>query len=149
MALSDDLKHIIVILEEEGFGAIAGELMTEISLGRPIEKKKEDLDDARSVNLETTIFRVQIEQSDQVMEAMDFLRQRLVAPVRAFAEAERIAGDIFGDKALRIRFIDPDERVEAVPISRTDPGDASVADRLEALLAQLPSTVMPPLTDGS
>ena len=149
MALSEDLKQIISILDEEGFGAIAGELMTEISLGRPVEKARAAYDGARAGDPETTVVRSPIEQTDQLVEAMEFLRQRLVAPVRAFAEAERIAGDLSGHKALRIRFIDPDERFEAVPISRRDPGDASTADRLDNLLARLPSTLVPPLTDGS
>lgn len=38
MAISEEVRQIIFILEEEGFGALAGELLTEISLGHEVEK---------------------------------------------------------------------------------------------------------------
>jgi hypothetical protein len=80
---------------------------------------------------------------------MNFIRMRLVLPVRAFAEAERIASGLADERSVRIRFIDPDERIEVEPISRRDIGDASIADQLDAFLERLPSMIAPPSVDGS
>ena len=80
---------------------------------------------------------------------MNFIRARLVFPVRAFAEAEQIASGLSDGGGARIRFVDPDERIEAEPISRRDIGDASIADQLEAFLDRLPSMIVPPSVDGS
>lgn len=49
---------------------------------------------------------------------MNFIRMRLVLPVRIFAEAERIAGGLSDKGGVRIRFVDPEEGIEAEPISR-------------------------------
>jgi hypothetical protein len=150
MAISEEVRQIIFILEGEGFGALAGELLTEISLGREVEKEIPSDDQAsRSVDIETVVVRVPIEEGDQFREAMNFIRMRLVLPVRAFAEAERIAGGLSDIGGVRIRFIDPDERIEAEPISRRDVGDASIADQLDAFLERLPSMIVPPSVDGS
>jgi hypothetical protein len=95
MAISEEVRQIIFILEEEGFGALAGELLSEISLGREVEKEiPSDEQASRSVDIETVIIRVPIEEGDQLREAMNFIRTRLVLPVRAFAEAERIASGL-------------------------------------------------------
>lgn len=150
MAISDDVRQIIFILEDEGFGALAGELLTEISLGREVEKEiASDADANRGSERETVIVRVPIEETEPLRAALEFLRLRLVLPVRAFAEAERIAGQLSNDSSVRIRFVDPDERSEAEPLSRRDIGDASVADELDALLERLPLMVSPPAVDGS
>jgi hypothetical protein len=150
MAISEEVRQIIFILEEEGFGALAGELMTEISLGREVEKEIPSDEHADgSVDVETVVIRVPIGEGDQLREAMNFIRMRLVRPVRAFAEAERIASELSDQHSVRIRFIDPEDRVEAEPISRRDVGDASIADQLDALLERLPSMIEPPNVDGS
>jgi hypothetical protein len=149
MAISEEVRQIIFILEEEGFGALAGELLTEISLGHEVEKAIPQDDHAGGSDIETLIIRVPIEESDQLREAMNFIRMRLVLPVRAFAEAEQIAGRFSDKGGVRIRFVDPDERIEAEPFSRRDIGDASVADQLDAFLERLPSMIVPPSVDGS
>ena len=110
MAISEDVRQIIFILEQEGFGALAGELLTEISLGREVEKEIPSDDQASSsVDIETVIIRVPIEEGEQFREAMNFIRARLVFPVRAFAEAEQIASGLSDGGGARIRFVDPDE----------------------------------------
>lgn len=149
MAISEDLRRIIFILEEEGFGALAGELLTEISLGREVEKEAyvEDRSDKAGV-VETVVLRVPIEEPDQLQVAMDILRSRLVLPVRAFVEAEKIASELVGDGQVRIGFIDPEQRTATPPISTRDVGDASVADELDALLTRLPTMIIPPQIDG-
>lgn len=149
MAISKDVRQIIFILEEEGFGALAGELLTEISLGREVEKEAyvEDRSDKAGV-VETVVLRVPIEEPDQLQVAMDILRSRLVLPVRAFVEAEKIASELVGDGQVRIGFIDPEQRTATPPISTRDVGDTSVADELDALLTRLPTMIIPPQIDG-
>jgi hypothetical protein len=150
MAINEEVRQIIFILEEEGFGAIAGELLTEISLGHEVEKEiPSDEQASRSVNPETVIIHVPIEEGEQLREAMNFIRMRLVMPVRAFAEAERIASELSDEAGVRIRFVDPEERIEAEPISRHAIGDASIVDQLEAFLERLPSMILPPSVDGA
>ncbi len=149
MAISEEIRQIIFILEEEGFGALAGELLTEISLGREVEKESyvEGQSDKAGA-IETVIARVPIEEPDQLRVAMDILRSRLVLPVRAFIEAEKIASELVGDGQVRIGFIDPEQRTATPPISIRDVGDASVADELDALLTRLPNMIIPPQVDG-
>jgi hypothetical protein len=139
MAISEEVRQIIFILEEEGFGALAGELLTEISLGHEVERAIAQDDQAgRSVDIETVIIRVPIEESDQLREAINFIRMRLVLPVRAFAEAERIAGGLSDKGGVRIRFVDPEEGIEAEPISRRHIGDASIADQFDGSWSAFP-----------
>jgi len=148
MAISEDVRQIIRILEEEDFGALAGELLTEMSLGRPVEKRLDhgsDEGDADGAdNDETVLVRVPFADEEQLPESVQFLRLRLVEPIRAFAEAERIAGGLAGAKGVRIRFVDPEDRQETGPMSRGDLGDSSLADKLDALLMRLPDMRLPP-----
>jgi hypothetical protein len=95
------------------------------------------------------VVRVPIAEEDQLRDAMEFLRLRLVLPVRAFAEAERLAGQLAGDGGVRIRFIDPEEQFEAEPLSRRDVGDAGLADELDALLDRLPTMLSAPTIGGT
>ncbi len=145
MAVSEEVRQIVFILEEEGFGALAGELLTEMNLGREVEKfVVSEQDSDRASEPEAVVVRVPIAEDDQLREAMAFLRLRLVLPIRAFAEAERIAGQLGREGGVRIRFIDPEGRQEAEPLSRRDFGDASVADALDGLLERLPAMIAPP-----
>src|SRR5687767_8782279 len=107
MAISRDVSQIISILQEEGFEALAGELLAEISRGREVEKP-DSVDVQRSMGEPATVIqRVPIAEEEQLREAMSFLRLRLVDPVRAFAQAERIASELADAPGTRIRFIDP------------------------------------------
>ncbi len=149
MAISIELRQIISILEEEGFGALAGELLTEISLGREVENDAYfDEQAGISDQAETIITRVPIEKSDQLGAAMGILRAKLVLPVRAFVEAEKIASELAVHGKVRISFIDPEQRIATAPISARDVGDATVADELDALLTRLPNMILPPIIDG-
>lgn len=149
MAISEEVRQIIFILESEGFGALAGELLTEISLGREVEKDLAADGAARDAERETIVVRVPVAEEDQLRKAMEFLRLRLVLPVRAFAEAERLAGQLAGDGGVRIRFIEPEERFEADPLSRRDIGDTALADELDALLQRVPTMLSPISPDGA
>src|SRR3546814_19147974 len=79
---------------------------------------------------------------------MDILRSRLVLPVRAFVEAEKIASELVGDGQIRIGFIDPEQRTATPPISTRDVGDTSAADELDALLTPLPTMIIPAQADA-
>lgn len=167
MVISEDVRQLVRILEEEGFSAVAGEVLTEVSLGRLIEVPDPDDEDRGadrapegfSADLEvkhaalppetppekqTRLVRESLKEKEQLPFAVSLLRLRLVFPVRAFAEAERIAGQLSGAVAARIRFVDPVERLEIEPLSRRDAGDASAAEALDALLLQLPRSVTSP-----
>jgi hypothetical protein len=149
LAISEEVRQIIFILEDEGYGALAGELLTEISLGQEVEKETyvDDRSD-RTGALETVVVRLPILESDQLSTAIDFLRARLVLPVRAFVEAEEIASELAGNGDTRIGFIDPEQRIATAPISTRDVGDASIANELDALLTRLPNMAIPPQVDG-
>ena len=149
MALIEEVRQVIAILEEEGFGALAGELMTEISLGRAVEKLRQTSAADRGEEADTAIVRVKYAADEQLQEAMMFLRLRLIEPVRAFAEAERLASDLGVGGAVRVRFIDPEERIEQAPISTREVGDASIAEKLDELFQRLPSMTVPPAINGA
>ena len=46
MATSEDLLEIVAILAAEGFGALAGELLVEVNLGRELTNDDKDADHA-------------------------------------------------------------------------------------------------------
>jgi hypothetical protein len=138
MAVNAEVMELVRLLDEEGFGWLAGELLSEISLGRETAQDAaqkilvadgEDEDEAELVE------RVEIPDAEQLGEAVHFLRLRLVEPARALAEAERIAGALSDREAIRVAFVDgngaPDDRFG----SDSRPGDASIADKLDAMLA--------------
>ncbi|MDR7115634.1 hypothetical protein [Caulobacter sp. BE254] len=140
MAISDDVLQLIDILQHEGFGVLAGELLTEISLGREIEKRPVPARDTASIEAEdvdSVLVRQPFEEDEQFFEAMRILRIRLVEPVRAFAEAEQIAGGLMKGKNVRIGFVDPEERFETAPLSRSA-GDDQLVYALDELLERLP-----------
>lgn len=132
MALTSDIRDLVRILDEEGFGAMAGELMTELSLGRPVEKEQED---------DEPPARQPIADEEQIAFAIDFLRQRLVMPIAAFAEAETIAAEMSNGEPVKIEFVDPLEGTIAEPISRGEAGDASMAGRIDNFLGRLPTLI--------
>ncbi len=97
MTVSRDVMILVGILEEEGFGALAGEMLTEITLGREVssaprpQTRDRDLDDHRD---EARPKREPIPEDQQLAVALEIVRLRIVEPVRRLAEAERIAGDL-------------------------------------------------------
>jgi hypothetical protein len=145
MATSEELRRIITILDEEGFGALAGELLAEISLGREVEVPAPASEPNKGADdRDTLVVRVPLSEREQLAQAMSMLRLRLVEPVRALAEAERIAGELAEAPGVRIRFIDPEQRTEIEPLSRSAIADGGLADRLGELLDRLPSMIGPP-----
>lgn len=99
MRISPDVMELVELLNETGFGALAGELMTEISLGRETDEVGdanivEGVDGVFVVAGEAIIEREPISDADQLGAALAFLELRLAEPARRIAEAEQIAGDL-------------------------------------------------------
>jgi hypothetical protein len=160
LAISPDIMLIVRALEQEGFSALAGELLTEISLGREL-----DLDDGQGTGIEdvgvstegiapeTSLQWQPILEDQQLEVAVNFLRLRLVEPVRYLAEAERIASEFSSDKKraegqeatkqisletlTQIIFIDPDSFTPSSLVRGERAGGKESADRLDAVLARL------------
>ncbi len=157
MATNPDIMLLVRLLDEEGFSALAGELLTEISLGREL-----DLDDVEGTDVEkpaastdgiaveANLRREAFEVDEQLGVAVSFLRLRLVQPVRYLAEAERIAAELRTDTprgtapvvrqvspseaAIRITFVDPDSSTSSGLMRIEEAGGNESADRLDAVL---------------
>ncbi|MBE1528958.1 hypothetical protein GGC65_003414 [Sphingopyxis sp. OAS728] len=132
MAVSDDVLDLTRLLNEAGFGAIAGELLTEIDRGR-LEERPDPLgdDEANSV-----LVSVPYEEAEQFKAAIEMMRARLIAPARAFAEAERFASKLAG-KPTEIHFVDPRGGKTVFAEGRGPIGDTTLADELDAFLVEL------------
>lgn len=150
MATHSDVLQLVAILDEEGFGALAGEILTEANLGREMEARsiqeaKDGVVDAQSdVDDVSEIVRRPIPEDAQFEAAVEILRQRLVAPVRAFAEAEKIVTELAKKEPSPLRFTDPQTGETVQPNLGIIPGDAAAADKLDDLLKRLPSMRGPP-----
>lgn len=155
MRVSDDVLELIALLNEEGFGFLAGELMTEISLGREIDgtppdgqassdawsKKASDFADEQGLGREP------IPLDEQLPAALSFLRLRLVEPVRQLAQAEEIAGGLImaqsssvapaSDRAVQITFR-PVGDTRGARFDRLEPaGQAESANALDEAIKRL------------
>src|SRR5271157_573768 len=104
MAVSDDVTEIVRILNEEGFGVLAGEVLAEINLGRELERGGFVEDEDAAVSRSPT------SEEEQLQQVTHILRLRLVEPARKLADAEMIAGHLSHREAVRIRFVDPEDR---------------------------------------
>jgi len=155
LRVSEDVMELVELLNEEGFGLLAGELLTEISLGRELDEG-DDVDDAEHFGDEELVgfaderglAREPIPENEQLRVALMFLRLRLVEPVRRMAEAEAIAGRLAEDQvtgrtprqtapAARILF-EPVGDSRGERFERTEPaGETTTADELDQVLTQL------------
>lgn len=156
LRVSEDVMELVQLLNEEGYASLAGELLTEIGLGRePDDFNHEpdiDLGFGQSAGLaESEVNRVPLTPSEQKDFALTFLELRLVSPIRALAEAEQIAGKLAvpegkappTDKAeefgrpVRLSFRSPPGRSD-VEIKRSDvPGSIAWADELSKAISSL------------
>ena len=151
---------IVRMLDQEGFSALAGELLTEISLGREL-----DLDDGQgtgsensavsseSIVPEISLRRDPIPENQQLKAAINFLRLRLVEPIRYLAEAEHIASEFRSDTKqaespggsrqtspqppTRITFIDSDSSAPRGLIRSEQAGGKESAGRLDSVLTRI------------
>jgi hypothetical protein len=132
MAVTEEVMAIVRILDEEGFGELAGDLLQEISAGR----RDEDHDEVREAGAGDVPTRgVPFTPQEQMFEVMRILR--LVEPARHLAEAERIAANLSDRPGIAIRFVDP-EGLETDGVgARAAPGEQRVADELEALFRRI------------
>jgi hypothetical protein len=97
--VSEDVMELVQLLSEEGFAILAGELLTEIGLGREPDESDWDEEapfryDQANDHAEGDVGRVPFGPDTQLDFALESLQLRLVAPARALAEAEAIAGDL-------------------------------------------------------
>jgi hypothetical protein len=162
MPVSPDLIDLVRLLDEEGFGTLAGELLTEIALGREVDWDDEaetgDSDGTSGAQLsgperfaDMPPPREPIPEGEQLKLAADFVRVRLVEPIRRLAEAESIAGELAGEAPerkeeagvrrttdpVRILFKRP-PRDDRPPLERAEQaGRADSAEALAVVLKQL------------
>ena len=81
------------------------------------------------IDKDATVSRSPTSEEEQLQQATHILRLRLVEPARKLADAEMIAGHLSHREAVRIRFVDPEDR-PGKGGARLPPGDASPGDRL-------------------
>jgi hypothetical protein len=154
MATDPDVLQLVGILEGTGFGAVAGELLTQISLGRevdtPFKPSGAALDGEDDGEMETDVRREPIEEAAQFDFAIAFLHSRLVVPALALGEAERLAGTLAGRDVPVAFVLAPAERaaedrgVLALAEMARAPGDDSIALKLGEILSGLPLRREPP-----
>ncbi|WP_349367335.1 hypothetical protein [Salinarimonas sp.] len=123
MAADDDFQRLISILREEGYGAIAGEVLQEIESGREIKIQLEDGT--------TLVRREKIADGEKLHEALHMLRVLLVEPVLKFAAAERVASNLC-DATTEIAFVDVEGKA-----SRFDKKQVELAYKLKFILNEL------------
>ena len=105
MRISPDVMELVELLNDTGFGALAGELMTEISLGKETDSVGdanivEGTDGVFVVAGEAMVAREPFRDADQLGAALAFLELRLAEPARRMAEAEQIAGELAARRDL-------------------------------------------------
>lgn len=132
MALRAEVLDIVRILDDEGFGIIAGDLLVEIASGAPTVFQREP-----SIHLATPTEDRAISEEFQLHVAMKFLRQRLLQPAFALAEAERVLSEFQDRGSVRIKFVEPENGTARVPSTEAPPGDHEIPDRLDALLTRI------------
>jgi hypothetical protein len=162
MAVTAEVMQLVGLLDEEGFGALAGELLMEISLGseKPVADgyispagASDGDDDENDPDVGSQ--RIPIPDKDQLRAAAQFLRLRIVEPIRRLAEAERIAGELSSGRPsatsprlpaqaahTRIEFVDTfGDTVTA--FTRTEAaGDQRGAEELDQLLVRIAAHIV-------
>lgn len=153
--VSEDVIELVQLLSEEGFAILAGELLTEIGLGSEPDEFDPDEEapvwaDQASDRPEGDVGRVPFSPDAQLDFALEFVEMRLVAPIRALAEAEAIAGELAmpdGEagtgkdadgigRPITLAFRSPGQ--SSTTFSRDDePGSTFWADALSTALANL------------
>jgi hypothetical protein len=134
MATDPDVLQLVAILESEGFGLVAGELLAEVNQGPEVEVSRAS-DGAAP---ESDIVRKAVPEDHQFAFAVEFLRDRLVVPAQRTAEAERLAGQLGEGEPISIRFLTPGDALDDGLVLSSTPGEAAVAEKLDALLKRLP-----------
>ncbi|SRR4051812_35792212 len=146
MSASPDLRTLLAILDDKGFGWLAGEILQEISTGRMVEREGKVSTDilgeiagvvADDLSDDEPIERVAIAPEEQLGAAIALVRVRLVAPARSLAEAERAAGAIADRPPVQIAFVDREGVALDQGFERARPGDDTAAKELDELLREI------------
>lgn len=130
--VSEDVMELVQLLSEEGFAILAGELLTEIGLGRELDEFELN-DEAQAWPYQATdraegdVGRVPFGLDAQLDFALEFLELRLVAPVRALAEAEAIAGELAVPDGEAGKGKDADGIGHPITLAFRSPGQFSTA----------------------
>jgi len=146
MATDPDVLQLANVLDVAGFGAVAGELLTEIALGREVEMRDDEAVRQGGEPAELQLRRTPYSEDEQFAAAIAFLNNRLVIPALAIGEAERFAGQL-GDrdgKPVPIRLADAEGGGDDHYALGRAPGDDSLALKLSAVLGSLPDRREPP-----
>lgn len=143
MPVSPDMMEIVRILDEEGFGLLASELLGEVARGIELDLDSGDTDlkprhsverhEPNLIHLDENDITFQryfdvdggrgappprfesIPEPDQLAFAMKFLNLRLVEPMRHLAEAERLASELTGTpEEAPVTYV-PEQTVEGAP----------------------------------
>jgi hypothetical protein len=164
MPVNGDVLQIVRILDEEGFGALAGELLMEISLGRELDVGRGDVTmldrpsfSEDDLDLDAWSRREPIPDDEQLGEAVNFLCLRLVEPMRRLAEVERIAADLLHDvsrerdpagsdaktpaNAIRIAFVNSRGEPVTGYARSEEAGEESSAKELDEVLNRIKAQV--------
>jgi hypothetical protein len=143
MIVSDTVLDIVRLLSEEGFGELAGDVLSRITTGRII-----DASSSEGVPRPDT-GREPISDHEQLTEVMRLLQSRLVEPARALARAEQIAGSLADrTEGVRVRFIEVEEPIVSGADERSSRpavvgafegplGDQSKIDELDSVLRRI------------
>lgn len=145
--ISRDVRRLVLVLEAEGYGFLAGEILSEVDSGRlvPSDDSGDDvpmkagfdidrIPDGRSEDRPCRRERIPLDE--QLAEAIKILRLRLVEPARRLAEAERLAGGLTIGEPVRFALTEDDIVISA----RSDlvaPGDDRIAVKLDDLLSRI------------
>jgi len=131
--VSKDVMELVQLLSEEGFAILAGELLlTEIGIGSEPDEFDPDEEasawpDQASDRAEGDVGRVPFSPDAQLDVALGFLELRLVAPVRALAEAEAIAGELAVPEGEAVTGKDAEGIGRPITLAFRSPGQSSTA----------------------
>jgi hypothetical protein len=134
MSAIEEIMQLVRILDDEGFGVLAGELLAEVNTSRATDA---DPTTGEVDDIFTEFDAASASRAIQLEDAIRFLRLRLIEPARHLAEAERIAGVMQQGEPIKILFVDEegDERI-GTPQHET-PGRQEIADKLDALFERI------------
>ena len=91
--------QLVRILDDEGFGVLAGELLAEVNTSRATDA---DPTTGEVDDIFTEFDAASASRAIQLEDAIRFLRLRLIEPARHLAEAERIAGVMQQGEPIKI-----------------------------------------------
>ncbi|HWE99127.1 MAG TPA: hypothetical protein VG248_04970 [Caulobacteraceae bacterium] len=100
MRVSEDVFELAQILNEAGFGELAGELISEIGVDQP----EADEGAGAAEDGFAAVPSVASDQ-DQLREALQFIALRLVEPMRRINEATNLASELSRNKDVVFKFV--------------------------------------------